>query len=115
VGSSAPASVKANEYALERAVSLHIGLMPFLWVAVDDPPGPGSERGVIEAGSIALLSNYHRSVIDPASPGWLGHRAARESIRDSGLWNVNHIMDHPDARSLDVFAKHVARMSDSRR
>ena len=41
--------------ALEQAVSVYIGALPLVWVAVDDPPGPQSDRAVIEAGSVALL------------------------------------------------------------
>ena len=111
VGSTAPATLRAGEYALEKAVSAHIGAMPFLWVAVDGAPGPGSDRGVIETGTIALLSNYGRPVIDPPTPNWLGHDAASEYIRTSGLWNVNHVRAHADGRSLVVLAEHITRMS----
>jgi hypothetical protein len=104
VGSTAPPEVRKAEYALERAVSDHIGGMPFLWVEVDDPPGPESDRGVIEAGAIALLSNFERTPIDPPSADWLGRRADRRLVRESGLWNVNHVQDQSDGRFLDVMA-----------
>jgi hypothetical protein len=111
VGSTAPSTVRADEYALERLVSAHIGAMPFLWVAVGDAPGPGSDRGVIEAGTIALLSNYDRPVIDPPSPNWLGHQARSERIRSSGLWNVNHVLAHANGRSLELLSQYVTRMN----
>ena len=94
-GSSAPQEVRALEYPLERDVSRYIRAMPFLWVEVADPPSPASERGLIERGAIALLSNFAQPPIDPPSSTWLGRRSARAAIRSSGLWNVNHVRDRP--------------------
>lgn len=108
VGSTAPAHVRRVEYPLEQAVSAHIGAMPFLWLAVDDPPGPTSDRGLIEAGAISLLSNAERSPVDPPSAGWLGHRADREAVRRSGLWNVNHVHERAATAFLDRMADHIA-------
>ncbi len=108
VGMTASSDVRSNEYPLEQAVSEHIGAMPFLWLGVDDPPGPTSDRGVIEAGAIALLSNFARRVED-SSTGWLGRKADRETIRASGLWNVNHVQDEPEAGFLDTLESHVLR------
>ena len=53
-GSTATQEIRASELALERAVSVYIGALPFLWVAVEDWPGPNCDRAVIEAGSIAV-------------------------------------------------------------
>jgi hypothetical protein len=72
--------------------------MPFLWVAIDDDPGPGSDRGLIERSTIAILST---SPTDQPSPTWLGQWANRPVIRSSGLWNVNHIGERPDLTALD--------------
>jgi len=108
VGSTAPAAVRIVEYPLEQAVSTYIGSMPFLWLAVDDPPTPTSDRGVIEAGSIALLSNHDRSPLDAPSPDWLGYHADRELIRRSGLWNVDHVKDSSNPAFLDVMERHVS-------
>jgi hypothetical protein len=107
VGSSAKSDVLRAEYPLERAVSDHIGAMPFLWLGVDDPAGPQSDRGVIEAGAIALLSNLDRAPTDAPSAGWLGRRAGSRLVRESGLWNVNHVQDLPQGSFLDVFAQWV--------
>lgn len=105
-GSSAPPNVRTAEYPLERDVSAYIRAMPFLWVEVDDAPGPDSERGLIERGAIAVLSNLARPPIDPPSPTWLGQRSAREAIRRSGLWNVNHVRDPiPGDAFLDSLAR----------
>jgi hypothetical protein len=81
----------ADEAPVEREVSNYIGRMPFLWLNVDDEPGPNSLRGVIERNAIALLSNYQRPVIDPSSPGWLGNASDRALVRGSGLWNQRHV------------------------
>ena len=101
--------VRRVEYPLERDVSTFIHDLPFLWVAVDDPAGPDSDRGVIERNSIALLSNG-RSPVDPPSPTWLGLHADASAIRASGLWNVNHVDDGCDPSFLEVLARHVTRM-----
>ena len=53
-GSSAPREIRSGETLLEQAVSRIIGSMPFLWLSIDDEPGPGSNRGYIESNSIAL-------------------------------------------------------------
>ena len=108
IGGSATAEVRAAEYPLERAVSDYIGAMPLLWIAIDDAPGRTSDRGVIERGAIGLLSNAIQPAIDPPSAGWLGRHADRESVRRSGLWNVNHVNDQFDRRFLQVLERHLA-------
>jgi hypothetical protein len=47
-----------GERELEVLVSQYICAMLFLWLPIEDEPGPGSLRGFIERNSIALLSNY---------------------------------------------------------
>jgi len=78
--------------------------MPFLWLAVEDEPGPKSLCGVIERNSIALLSNFNTPDVplDPPSPNWLGRWADRELVRRSGLWNVNHVAEVYDPAFLDL-------------
>lgn len=98
-GSSAPRLVRDTEVELERAVSDHIRAMPLLWLEVDDR----HDRAAIERDLIALLSNADRPTIDPPSNDWLGHHAARQAIRTSGLWNVHHIDRHPHGDGLDRF------------
>jgi hypothetical protein len=90
------------ELALEAAVSLYIGQMPFLFLAVEDEPGPRSERAFIERNSIALLSNYARPPLDPPSAGWLGKRCGREKVRQSGLWNTQHVDAAYDPSFMDT-------------
>jgi hypothetical protein len=106
-GSTAAPEVRVLERPLERDVSSYIRPMQILWIAVDDPPDAASERGVIERGAISLLSNYARSPIDPPSPAWLGRRAARSTIRESGLWNVNHVRDVASDQLMDTLRKNL--------
>lgn len=101
-GSSAPKSVREKEQPLEQIVSHIIGEMPFLWLSINDEPGPESQRGYIERNSIALLSNANKEPIDPPSANWLGHSCNRERVRQSGLWNSNHVLDTYDPAFLDV-------------
>ena len=95
-GKSKPRSgtERETEEALERKVSTVIGAMPFLWLAVEDEPGPASMRGYIERNAIALLSNYDKSSLNPPSFGWLGSWCNRTKVQKSGLWNNNHV-DEP--------------------
>ena len=110
VRSNAPRAAREGEYPLERAVSQHIRSMPFLWIGVDDEPGPESMRGYIERNAIALLSSCltREAPIDPPSAAWLGHHAASEGVRLSGLWNSNHVRERCQLGFLDVLEKHIA-------
>lgn len=112
-GGSAPRDIRDAERLVEKLVSAHIGGMPFLWVAVEDEPGPTSLRGHIERNSIALLSNFNGPLIDPPSRNWLGHHCARDRVRKSGLWNQNHVEEDYDPKFLDIFASLVAAMREA--
>lgn len=101
--SSASREVRGSEQAMERKVSETIGAMRLLWLPVEDQPGPDSLRGAIERNSIALLSNYGKDLIDPPSPNWLGNSCNRSRVRDSGLWNANHVDESYDPGFLDTF------------
>ena len=95
-------TIKREEASLERCVSEFIGHMPFLWLSVDDPPGPASLRGVIERNAIALLSHASRPAVDTPSSGWLGAFSDRERVRASGLWNNLHVAESHDSSFLDA-------------
>ncbi len=104
IGSTASSEIKHLEKSLEQAVSQYIRKMPFLWLEVNDEPGPTSLRGIIERNSIALLSNYNSTndPIDFQSPTWLGHWAKSEKVRKSGLWNSDHVMGEYDQGFLPM-------------
>ncbi|MAY33586.1 MAG: hypothetical protein CMM86_13375 [Rhodovulum sp.] len=108
--STVPRDVRLAEQPIEQMVTSVIGAMPFLWVDVGDDAGAESERGIIERGSIALLSNWQKEPIDPASESWLGNRCNRERVRTSGLWNSNHIDEAYDPKFLDVLERRVEQM-----
>lgn len=109
-GSTAPAEIRAGEIELECEVSKVVGAMPLLWLAVDDDAGKESLRGYIERNAIALLSNYHKEPLDSASDCWLGRHCDRERVRESGLWNSNHVDEQYDSAFLDCLAQAVATM-----
>jgi len=96
------AAVTQAEAGLEASVSLYIGQMPFLFLAVDDAPGPYSQRALIEKNSIALLSNYARPALDAPSTGWLGRRCNRDKVPQSGLWNTQHVDAAYDPSFMDA-------------
>ena len=110
-GNNAPSEVRESERPMERTVSAAIGDMPFLWLSVDDEPGPDSLRGYIERNAIALLSNYGREPIDPPSRQWLGHHSDRERVRLSGLWNNNHVEDDYTPEFLDTMERLIEQMA----
>jgi hypothetical protein len=106
-GSSAGAETRVREKAHEKRVSTYLGAMPFLWLELDDAPGPASLRGGIERNAIALLSGLVRGSVDPPSPNWLGHFSGRQKVRQSGLWNQNHVDESYSAGFLDELESHV--------
>ena len=103
-GNNAPKDIRESEEQVEREVSRIIRAMPFLWLAVDDLPGAESIRGYIERNSIALLSNYDKSPLDPSSRNWRGSTCDRgkASVRDSHLWNQNHVDETYDPAFLNT-------------
>jgi hypothetical protein len=101
-GGTADRSVREPEHLHETCVSAVIRSMPFLWLGIDDQPGPGSLRGFIERNAIALLSNYDRTPLDPPSEYWLGRHCDRERVRGSGLWNQRHVEEHHEPGFLNV-------------
>jgi hypothetical protein len=78
--------------------------MPFLSLPVDDAPGPTTLRGYIERNAIALLSNLGKPPLDAASPTWRGCACDRGKarVRDSGLWNQNHVDEDYSPAFLDT-------------
>ena len=102
-GDTAARDLRDAELTMECEVTDVIGKMPFLWLPVDDPAGPESRRDYIERNSIALLSNFERTAIDPPSSTWLGVDCNREKVRKSGLWNSNYVEKSYDAAFLDEF------------
>ena len=87
--------------------------MSILWLDIADEPGPLSQRAYIERNAIALLSN-DLSPFDPPSETWLGLHSARDDIRTSGLWNLNHVREQYDPKFLDVFEQLINAMAASR-
>lgn len=112
--SLAPKEIRTAELPTEQRVSSEIGAMPFLWLGVDDAPGPDSDRGVIERGAIALLSEFGKPALDPPSPDWLGRYCDRPKVQASGLWNNNHVDEDYDPAFLDVMAYWVEKRRKAR-
>jgi hypothetical protein len=109
-GNTATSAIVAAEDAFECDVSVVIRQMPFLWLRIDDDPGPHSLRGTIERNSIALLSNYRKPELDPPSALWLGRHSDREKVRECGLWNSNHVDESYDPAFLDKLNNLVSAM-----
>jgi hypothetical protein len=98
-------AVRDEEYILERRVSTYIREQPFLWVNLDDEPSADSDRAYLEQNVIALLSNFDEQPIDSRADGWLGRYSQSRGIRESGLWNVNHVEQNYEDEFLELFEK----------
>lgn len=98
-----------QEGALERAVSLYIGRMPFVWLAIPTNLDGTNDRGSIERNAIGLLSVRSGGRERP-SQDWLGLRAPNPKIAASGLWNVNHVDEGYDPTFLEHLSQLIGRM-----
>lgn len=107
VGSTAKGTVRGVEYPVEKLVSQHIDSMPFLWICINDEPGPNSMRALIERNSIALLSNLDKEPIDPPSENWLGKYCMNKKVRRSGMWNDAYTDKKSDPRFLDMLQNFI--------
>jgi len=103
-GSSAGRELRLEELKMERQVSQHIRDLPFLWLRVNDKPGPESDRAIIERNVIALVSNLEKEPIDERSEDWLGYHSPVTEIQESGLWNINHVAEDYSPGFLETFA-----------
>ena len=110
-GSSAKRERRLDELEMERRVSGYLRDLPFLWLNVDDEPSAESQRAYIERNTIALLSNYQREAVDARSNDWLGHHSRSKKIRESGLWNVNHVDEDYDPDFLDILRDQIEETS----
>jgi len=102
-----------QEDDVERAVSLYIGRMPFVWLAIPTNLDGSNDRGYIERNAIGLLSVLSGGRERP-SQDWLGLRAQNSKIAASGLWNVNHVEEGYDPLFLEHFARLIDRMPAAR-
>ena len=97
--------VSRNEFPLEKKVSEYIRNLPFLWLKIEDPANGRAQRSIIERNTIALLSNYRRSPIDPRSKGWLGNHCdygKGRKVMNSGLWNNDFVDEDYDPSFLGL-------------
>lgn len=105
-GQNAPIRTQQKEKELEKRVSEYLGKMPFLWLTVPGRAGPDSDRAYIERNAIGLLSNCS-DPLDAPSNDWLGRSSPVQEIRNSGLWNVNHVQGKYDRTFLKVIETYV--------
>jgi hypothetical protein len=100
--------LRKGEYELERFVSREIRQMPFLWLHVPGESGRGCPRASIEKNAIALLSCHEESRSrEEQGNGWLGNYSAKEEIRKSRLWNVDHVKEPFDSSFTELFKELV--------
>ena len=99
--------LRDEEYPMERWVSAYLREQPFLWVNVADRAGPESDRAFVERNAIALVSDFRTDAVDSRSGEWLGRHSPRREIRESGLWNIDHVDEAYDPAFLDRLAECV--------
>ena len=83
-------AVRETEKEHEQRVSAYLGEMRVLWVTIEDEANKESDRAYIERHTIGLLSTVGKQ-LDSPSDDWLGNHSVRSEIRDSGLWNLQHL------------------------
>lgn len=106
-GDSAGRELRLAEQPLEERVSSYVRELPFLWIAVDDAPGPESDRKYIERNATALVSNYEKPSLDERAEDWLGKDHPRAEISQSGLWSIDHVEEAYDPAFLDRLASAI--------
>jgi hypothetical protein len=106
-GSSAARERRLDEHGLEQRVSDYIRDLPFLWVNINDEPGPESDRAYVERNVIALVSNFRKNSLDSREDHWLGKDSPRNEIHCSGLWNINRVEEDYDPAFLDRVAEAI--------
>ncbi len=112
-GQSASAEVRQSEQVLEKQVSEFLGHLQLAWIAVEDDPGPKSDRAYIERNAIGLLTSS-RVPLDYPSRKWLGNWSPHAAIRRHGLWNLDHVGTGYDRRFLDVLETYVDAILDQK-
>lgn len=93
------AADRRAERDVERRVTRVIGAMPAVWA-----PAHPTVRKQIEKNLIGLLSNFRKDILDAPSPAWLGRWSDYSKIRQSGLWNVQHVESGYNPAMLKKFA-----------
>lgn len=106
-GSSAARERRLAEHEMEVRVSEYIRELPFLWVNIDDEPGPDSDRAYVERNVISLVSNYAKKSIDTRDESWLGKDSPRDEINQSGLWNIDHVAEEYDPVFLNRLSRAI--------
>lgn len=78
------------EHHVEGRITQVLSAMSVAWVVTSDPAR-------IERHLIGLLSSA-----DSPSTAWLGSWHSHEKIRESGLWNIEHVGGHHDPITLGL-------------
>jgi hypothetical protein len=101
---------RLKELPLEREVSVYIRSLSYLWVSAEDQASSTSDRAVIESNAIALLSDFGKPAIDPATDEWLGCVCPKPDIPGSSLWNSRDVRATFDPRGLELLVQRVGSM-----
>jgi len=99
-------TIRQSELPLEQQVSDYIRQLPFLIINVNPTIDGPKQRAFLERSLIAMISD----VGGKGKTSWLGHNCSRSEVKNSGLWNNNHVNEKYDPSFLDVLEKYVVKM-----
>ncbi|WP_417308191.1 hypothetical protein [Devosia sp.] len=99
IGMSADPTIKRAENDLEQLVSREIGRLSFTFLEIRDPSSPKSQRAILEHSFINYLAADGIPIEIPTKH-WLGQHSPVEAIRNSGLWNIQHVGGRYDTRAF---------------
>jgi len=104
---NASRAIRDSELLLEQRVSEYVRQLPFMVLKVDPAIDGPVHRAYLERNLIAILSSVgHKRESD-----WLGTFSSRQEVRNSGLWNNNHVNEEYDSAFLGLMEDYVVEMA----
>ena len=79
------------EHNHECLVSDYIRQLPFTVIEIPGIPRKDCQRAIFESECISYLSWAGHNGLIKSGDKWLGHQAANDKVKQSGLWNVKDI------------------------
>lgn len=107
-GQSADREITNAEADMEKKVSDYIGNLRVLFIPAHDSAGTGSIRATIEKQFIAMFTE-HMCPLENSSNDWLGRFSDKQTIRETGLWNVRDVGEPYDSKFLPFLESYMAR------
>jgi hypothetical protein len=107
-GQSATKDVKNQERRLEQEVSKYLSRLRVFCLPLSGPASKSSIRSRVEAAIIGVLTQDGMALERPTQ-NWLGLNSTRSEIRESGLWNLQHLGVAPDKKAFESALRVLTR------